>query len=922
MNPIHLTLALTFCAALRLSAQCNLPDPPGTGAQACLDAPVFCATADLDGYCSTTGNTGAGTCPTSFCGNCDNYHWIGFVAGSSSIALTITPSNCGGGTGLEAAIYETDNCSSFTLVSNCESPGLVAPISLSASNLVLGQTYYLVVDGFQGDACDYAIDLTQGTLGAPPLIQGSISGPGAVCPGASASYSVPPGAGIANYDWSLSPAIGTIVNDGDNAITVNFTANGVAQLCVTPSNSCSSGSPVCQMVNSAPIPPTFQFITFCLGDTWNCGGETYTLPGQQSYTYDSWLGCDSVVNCVATAIFPVVMPPALAVICEGESYNFAGQTFSETGQHTVVLPTYEGCDSILTLNLTVLEANAVIAPPGLFGENGSNSMMLDGSGSTIMPAATGATLSYWWTGPFIVSGANTLTPTISAPGIYCLTVTHTYQGVECSNTSCVVVAAVTIPPGQPGLSGPQAACSGEPQDYVATPSGIGPEPAGYTWTVTGGTFIPSGNSIEVSWTTPGEGQVCAAAYNGVGSSPPACLTVQVNEPIVMPPTHAVICQGESYAFEGNTYESTGLYSVALTAYNGCDSTVALNLAVLAADAHIAPPGELGCESGATLELDGAGSTTTPSVPGATVIYAWTGPGILSGDSTLNPVINMPGDYILTVTQSYLGVECSGQAQVTVAADTDTPELPSAEGPLAVCTGTEAAYQAAASGTGPAPAGFTWTVNGGTFTSNGDMIDVTWTTEGQGTVCVTADNDCGQSPPACLTVEVKEKPVAQFSYQQTGAEVTFADESSGTTSWAWDFGDGDTSMEQNPVHTYTVDGAYEAMLVAGNGICQDTFIQTVEILNVGSGWIEALLEFTLSPSPGDGRFTLTIALSRATDLELKVVDALGKTTYRQDRRAVSQLREEIDLSGQVPGVYFVLLEAEGKRMVRRYLIGKK
>lgn len=787
-KPFILALALTFCAALRLSAQCNLPDPPGTGAQACLDAPVFCATADLDGYCSTTGNTGAGTCPNSFCGNCDNYHWIGFVAGSSSIALTITPSNCGGGTGLEAAIYETDNCSSFTLVSNCENPGLVGPISLSASNLSPGQVYYLVIDGSMGDACDYVIDLTQGTLGAPPSIAG--------------------------------------------------------------------GSPV------------------------------------------------------------------QAVICEGASYNFAGQTFSETGQHTVILPTYEGCDSILTLNLTVLEANAVIAPPVLFGGNGSPFMMLDGSGSTIMPAATGATLSYWWTGPLIVTGANTLTPTIAAPGIYCLTVTHTYQGVECSNTSCVVVAAVTIPPDQPGLSGPQVTCTGEPQDYVATPSNIGPEPAGYTWSVTGGTFIPSGNSIEVNWSTPGEGQVCVTAYNGVGSSPPACLTVEVNETVVMPPVDAVICQGESYAFEGNTYESTGLYSVALTAFNGCDSTVALNLAVLAADAHIAPPGELGCESGATLELDGAGSTTTPSVPGATVIYAWTGPGILSGDSTLNPVINMPGDYILTVTQSYLGVECSGQAQVTVAADTDTPELPSAEGPLAVCTGTEAAYQAAASGTGPAPAGFTWTVSGGTFTSNGDMIDVAWTTEGQGTVCVTADNDCGQSPPACLTVEVKEKPVAQFSYQQTGAEVTFADESSGTTSWAWDFGDGDTSMEQNPVHTYTVDGAYEAMLVAGNGICQDTFIQTVEILNVGSGWIEALLEFTLSPSPGDGRFTLTIALSRATDLELKVVDALGKTVYRQGHRRVSQLREEIDLSGQPPGVYFVLLEAAGERAVRRYLIGKK
>ncbi len=920
MNPIHLTLALTFCAALRLSAQCNLPEPPGTGAQACLDAPVFCATADLDGYCSTTGNTGAGTCPASFCGNCDNYHWIGFVAGSSSIALTITPSNCGSGTGLEAAIYETDNCSSFTLVSNCENPGLVAPISLSASGLVLGQTYYLMIDGFQGDACDYAIDLTQGALGAPPLIQGGISGPGAVCPGGSAAYSVPASAGIANYDWSLSPAIGTIVNDGNNAITVNYIANGVAQLCMTPSNSCSLGSPVCQMVISAPIPPTFQFITFCMGDTWTCEGQTYSQPGQQISTYSSWQGCDSVVICVATAIPPTVMPPVQAVICEGASYSFAGQTFSETGQHTVVLPTYEGCDSILTLNLTVLEANAVIAPPGLFGENGSNSMVLDGSGSTIIPATTGATLSYWWTGPAIVAGGNTLAPVISAPGVYCLQVTHAYQGLQCVDQSCVVVSLTGLPPLQPVLNGPDIACAGTTSTYWPGSSGPGPIITGYTWTVTGGTFTPSGNIIEVTWTTPGEGQVCVTAGNFNGSSPPACLTVQVNEPIVMPPADAVICQGESYAFAGNTYEATGFYSVALTAYNGCDSTVALNLAVLATDAHIAPPGALGCESGATLELDGAGSTSTPSVPGATITYAWTGPGILSGDSTLNPLVNMPGDYILTVTQSYQGVECSGQAQVTVAADTDTPELPLADGPIGVCAGTSATYQATASGTGPAPAGFTWTVSGGTFTSNGEMIDVTWTTEGQGLVCVTADNDCGQSPPACLTVEVKETPVAQFSYQQTGAEVTFADESSETSSWAWNFGDGNISAAQNPVHTYTVDGTYETMLVAGNGICQDTFVQTIEIINVGSNGIEALLEFAISPSPGDGRFTLTLALSRSADLEFKAVNAQGETVFRQDRRAVSQLREEIDLSGLPTGIYFVQLEVEGKRAVRRYLKG--
>lgn len=45
-------------------------------------------------------------------------------------------------------------------------------------------------------------------------------------------------------------------------------------------------------------------------------------------------------------------------------------------------------------------------------------------------------------------------------------------------------------------------------------------------------------------------------------------------------------------------------------------------------------------------------------------------------------------------------------------------------------------------------------------------------------------------------------------------VTFSDTSSGNpTSWMWDFGDGNTSPLQNPVHTYTVDGLYTVILTA-------------------------------------------------------------------------------------------------------------
>ena len=46
----------------------------------------------------------------------------------------------------------------------------------------------------------------------------------------------------------------------------------------------------------------------------------------------------------------------------------------------------------------------------------------------------------------------------------------------------------------------------------------------------------------------------------------------------------------------------------------------------------------------------------------------------------------------------------------------------------------------------------------------------------------------------------------------GLTMTFTDASTGATSWYWDFGDGNTSTEQNPTHTYAEPGTYTVTLL--------------------------------------------------------------------------------------------------------------
>jgi len=82
-------------------------------------------------------------------------------------------------------------------------------------------------------------------------------------------------------------------------------------------------------------------------------------------------------------------------------------------------------------------------------------------------------------------------------------------------------------------------------------------------------------------------------------------------------------------------------------------------------------------------------------------------------------------------------------------------------------------------------------------------------------------------------EPPEPPVAGFTANVTSGAiplaVAFTDTSEGDpTSWAWDFGDGNTSADQNPVHTYTVPGTYTVSLevtypAGSSSVTKDKFI---------------------------------------------------------------------------------------------------
>jgi PKD repeat protein len=88
----------------------------------------------------------------------------------------------------------------------------------------------------------------------------------------------------------------------------------------------------------------------------------------------------------------------------------------------------------------------------------------------------------------------------------------------------------------------------------------------------------------------------------------------------------------------------------------------------------------------------------------------------------------------------------------------------------------------------------------------------------------------------MNVTVMPVPLPQFTafpvsqiYSPAGNQVTFTNSTNaGTWTWLWNFGDGATSSDQNPVHNYTALGTFNVVLNVSNANCSDSVKHSVTI----------------------------------------------------------------------------------------------
>ena len=165
------------------SYDCGNTPPAGDD---CANATPICT---FDGYCgSTAGYTDQAWSglETPFCGSIENNSFMTFTASASTVQLNVDvtdPVNdCN--SGIQFFMFSLPgNCGTGTVTDlGCESPMPVGTNAFTGTGLVPGQTYYLMVDGYAGDICDYVIQAVSGVEGSL-----SVGGDQTICLGSSAT---------------------------------------------------------------------------------------------------------------------------------------------------------------------------------------------------------------------------------------------------------------------------------------------------------------------------------------------------------------------------------------------------------------------------------------------------------------------------------------------------------------------------------------------------------------------------------------------------------------------------------------------------------------------------------------------------------------------------------------------------------------
>lgn len=700
MKLIFLLFSL-FLIVFNYNAQPPCGSNPPAG-ETCATATPIC---ELNGYCGNTysyspdawGSTGSAfgcgflglsSCPGTgllnvFCGSVENDSYLTFVASSSTISFNVWVTSSVYGDGIQLIVFSTPSCGSNTVTSYyCDQITPGGSTAVSVSGLTAGNSYYIMIDGFAGDLCDYVIGANSG-ISIPVDITPLTS---SICPGETVNLSASGGNGT--YTWNATPQLNATT--GANVIatppsvpgTYTYTVNSATGNPLCPSSTTAIATVVvnncgCTVnaTNSGDVCPggtVDLFASNVLNATYSWTGPNGftstsqnptglimpTTPGSYTYTVTATvLGvpCTSTTTVTVNAL-PTVSAGSYSAVCSDVTTvalagTPSGGTFSGTGVTGTNFNTSAGTQ-VVTYSYTdanscsnTATATITVNPQPSVSAGTYTSVCSDAADISLVGTPSGGTFS--GTG---VTGTN------FDPSAGTQTITYSYtDGNGCSNSANTTITINTLPVVSAGTYVDQ--CANAPLvTLVGSPVGGSFSGAG----VTSGQFDPAVGTSSITYNYT-DGNSCSNSASTVINVNPVPLVSGGSYPNVCPNAGLVSLAGTP---AGGTFTGTGVtgnnfdpavgtqtLTYDYTDGQGCSNSTTTTITVVNPAAINAGTYSPVCIDAANVALVGspAGGTFSgtgvtsnsfdPSVGTQLITYDYTDPAGCSGSGTTTITVN-------------------------------------------------------------------------------------------------------------------------------------------------------------------------------------------------------------------------------------------------------------------------------------------
>lgn len=365
----------------------------------------------------------------------------------------------------------------------------------------------------------------------------------------------------------------------------------------------------------------------------------------------------------------------------------------------------------------------------------------------------------------------------------------------------------------------------------------------------------------------------------------------------------------------HTFTNAGSYTVRLVAYNPvtCRITDTAFITVVA-DTN-------GVNASFTLQvIDSCGpfsasfsnTSTYSSTPGSTgfTLFHWDFGDGTTYDGTTPPVHNFPDTSTYTITLTMIDTTACNSPDTASEVITFSTSLVSVSFSLSdsACLGSPTVFTGIANNA----ASYFWDFGDGQTSTDQSPVH-TYNTAGTFHVIFVGINSgtCNQVDSMEGDVTVYPLPVADFSFVPLVPTVnvpsTFTNLSTGAVSYIWTFGDGNNSIEVNPVHQYIMTGTYHVCLEARNQYgCKDTVCKDVpaDVIPLAD------LPTAFSPNNDGSNEILFVRGGAIQTMDLKIYNRWGELVFESTQQdhgwdgTYKGKPQEMDAYGFVLNVTFI------------------